>query len=1109
MEVVCVRCGSRQRPEPEGHRVAVVAVEDAVALLRGRPPWLACTACGTPLPIESTDRIVGVGWEAMVRLDGTGRPPPLDPALERRIASVYEGVLADLRRASGSRAREAVALNQFREITAEAVAAALLVARGAVPSRPDWPPPMSVADVDEVLGRAQGVALVAGALAAAADQDAVLADVIDRYVAPETILPLGVEGLRSGVGAMLARGGLSQPERLCLLAVHAATHATVGLPDPLAVDFSRLWIALAWAAQTDETGDLERFRLPEALLSVAVDPGELVRAVYETVDAPAGWMERLQKIAEMAGRPRLVREVARNSPAVGEASTETLRAALAELTSRGRQQPALVEGLRYVLGVLVSSGRVTDLAPMTEYAITLGDGTAETRAALLAQLGSAANAVRSPGLFLDVVGDRPAPWEASLSDTARLVLTTERSTALRISGRPDDALAVLGPMRDLALDDDSTWRLEFNLAVIERDRGDPGKGLSAIEGLLARATDRQQRFLAHQSLARAATTLGRHTEAIGHLRAAIELADGAEARQEATLRGHLAALLAAEGDTEGALAEIALVENDARSSPQAVLGVADAITLLLERGVDIEEVLIAETVTHLIQLETDSTDRADWTVRASALRVRSRLRELTGDTEGAVNDWATLLDLIQDPMALAALAVLRLQRGDVAEARRLLLAIPDALRDDYGTSQDASLLVDATGRLRVELQRISTTMMASRPAPTDVRFAAELSRDAIGRSRSWRRSSSDPPSRRALADMLADRHLVHLAPARGSLWVLEWWQGARGVVSLLSRIRSDVEAPIEFRALPAMPADAPDVSRQVLARLQNWWPGRPGDPLAHSGWYALQDWLRQEMAEATDEDHLVVLEHAGLTGLPWHATQAPWTTSYAPSWSALLDLPKDRRPVARLGLATVVARADAGTTLDAFVGAAHSIRATAARHGVSVDVVDGSQADATAVRRLLRDADVVTILSHGLVDPEQREVALLVARDGILPTQHPIAAASAEGRAHRLTWQSLQHLDGAASVVLSGACSTGQGLVAGMGERLGLFGALRSAGTRAVVAPAWDAVASDVPAQLARICELILNGVPLARAIRDTADALADELPPWRRRVLCVEGDWR
>lgn len=93
--------------------------------------------------------------------------------------------------------------------------------------------------------------------------------------------------------------------------------------------------------------------------------------------------------------------------------------------------------------------------------------------------------------------------------------------------------------------------------------------------------------------------------------------------------------------TQRERAEIALLENDAHAAGQAVLGVADAATLLLERGVDIDDAVVADTQERLVELERESKDRADWTVRASALRVRARLRELTGDADGAVNDWAT------------------------------------------------------------------------------------------------------------------------------------------------------------------------------------------------------------------------------------------------------------------------------------------------------------------------------------------------------------------------------------------------------------------------------------------------------------------------------------
>ena len=147
------------------------------------------------------------------------------------------------------------------------------------------------------------------------------------------------------------------------------------------------------------------------------------------------------------------------------------------------------------------------------------------------------------------------------------------------------------------------------------------------------------------------------------------------------------------------------------------------------------------------------------------------------------------------------------------------------------------------------------------------------------------------------------------------------------------------------------------------------------------------------------------------------------------------------------------------------------------------------------------------MLCHGLIDPVQRELALLLASDGQLPSQHPIAAASPHGRAHRLNWRALQAIERGPTVVLSGACSTGQGLFGGMGERLGLFGALRSRGTRSVIAPAWDAVAADVVTQLAEVRSLLLDGMPAGAAVKQVGDRQATRLPAWRARTLCLEGN--
>lgn len=1106
MEVVCRWCGARQRVFGGERTVDVVDISQLIAVLEGQPAWSTCGACHAQLGVPTSVSVVGEDWSEIVELDGSGRRPDITGQLAETIARHVNGVIGQLRHAAGVRDRESIGMARYAELTAEAIASAVVASRGFGANRTAVDLSAADSDVDLAVGDAQGGALITAALAVADDPHAALLPLLTSHVAPGLILPRAVDAMRHSIRGLLERGGLDASTRLCLLSVNAAAHAAAGEPDPLAREFTRLWISWAWTAQTEQTAEVLRLRLPKELLSVAVQPEELVRAVHEAVDMPGDALARLQLIAESAGHPRLIRSVARDAPLFAAASSDILKQALAHAAGLG-EQSRLVEGLRHVLGVLRTSGRTSELAEMTDYAIGLGDGSDTTRARLLVQLGSAAKDARTPTLFLEAVGDTPRPWEADLGDHERLSLATERSTALRMTGRADEAFAVLSPFRKLTFDEDTTWRLEFNLVMIERDQGDLGHGLDAMERLLLTAPDRDTRFLARQSLARVATALGRHRNAVDHLAAAIALAQGPDLSQVPTLRAHLAALLAAEGDTTGALDELAELEPELDGGSQAALGAADAVVVLLERGEDLDDDLVRTTYERLLTLEQEADARGDRTVRASAVRVRARLRELLGDAQGAIDDLESLLSFAQDPFALAALAVLHSQLGQVEPARARLLALPDALRHEYGATQDTASLIDATGRLHAEIQRVSTVMMAGRPAPFDVRLAAELSRDAIGRARAWRRGPASPPSREALTDRLSDAHLASLAPARGTVWVMEWWQGADGVVTLQTRIGSD--RTVGFRSLSAMPVEAPTVAAEVLTRLQNWWPGRPGDPLAHDGWEKLQSWLAAEMAEATDDDHLVVIEHAAFTGLPWHAMDVPWTTSYIPSWSALLDLPCAPAVPARVGMLSVPVRSDSPTTVEAFRQAVLTFAQDATQFGLVADLRAGPSADIDAVRDLLSRNDIVTLLCHGLIDPDQRELALLVARNGELPTQHPIAAASPEGRAHRITWRALQDLDHGPTLILSGACSTGQGLVAGMGERLGLFGALRSTETRAVVAPAWDAVAADVPQQLGHIRNLVLTGSPLAAAVRATCDTYASRLPAWRSRVLCIEGDWR
>jgi hypothetical protein len=134
-------------------------------------------------------------------------------------------------------------------------------------------------------------------------------------------------------------------------------------------------------------------------------------------------------------------------------------------------------------------------------------------------------------------------------------------------------------------------------------------------------------------------------------------------------------------------------------------------------------------------------------------------------------------------------------------------------------------------------------------------------------------------------------------------------------------------------------------------------------------------------------------------------------------------------------------------------------------------------------------------------------MALMVAANGQLPPQETVAVARMIE--HRLSWRDLQRLESAPDVVLSAACSSGASLVGGLGERLGLYGALRHAGTRAVVAPAWDCIADDTLLMLDQVYEIVARGVPLGVAVKQVADDASHSFPTWRARVLAIEGDWR
>ena len=76
-----------------------------------------------------------------------------------------------------------------------------------------------------------------------------------------------------------------------------------------------------------------------------------------------------------------------------------------------------------------------------------------------------------------------------------------------------------------------------------------------------------------------------------------------------------------------------------------------------------------------------------------------------------------------------------------------------------------------------------------------------------------------------------------------------------------------------------------------MHRLTVWYPEQPGSPFDFPDWHQIVAWLHSELqGRIQDGDHLVVIEHKSLVGLPWHLALAPrWRCSYMPGWVSMLD----------------------------------------------------------------------------------------------------------------------------------------------------------------------------------------------------------------------------
>ncbi|MFJ2930517.1 CHAT domain-containing protein [Streptomyces massasporeus] len=930
-----------------------------------------------------------------------------------------------------------------------------------------------------------------------------------------------------------------------LEAVLASLHAGTGVANPRGRQWAELYFAheLVARAQRPPAPYITASRVAAERARATIPHEHAWRAagaVLATLmtEGPGGLAlpggpALLEEIATDAGHPHLME-------AVGQAhlrsAISTVEGVVQELRREAatRSPDDLVRLVRLHAEFLVAQGRVEDLEAV---AVTLreslgGDGVARGRSETW--LAGALNRAHRPASVIARLGTAPQPWEAELDTDMRVNLHHERATALEGAGRLAEALAIRVAVLGL-LDETSPrhpWALT-NLALTQLGLSRPDLALLGIEKAI-RLLGPDPSLLEYKAMAHEA--VGDRSAAEAALAMAERLSSTDRSRHYALLRAHRLAVRGRSDDAMRLMTSGSGLEGT--TDGPDLLTESRAWAALLERRAELHPAAEARaaalpSLLHAFAERSEAAGHATLAVAAHGCRAElmDAMNTGTPGDDVVAEAWREVHaveerhGLAPDSMALLKLAFDAYAHADTETARRHLVAVPAAVAAEIGGVPDISKVVHAPAKLAAPLADIGGLLLDilpdGGPEPSqrshdgprvewpDFRMVAELQRDAAGRAASRRRL----PGTTVLDEGLTDAALAGLAQPDHGLVVVEWFyvrhrddQRDSGLCSVLTRI--DPAGHVVTYFLPQEQIDYTRLGARLRKRLFDWTPRRRGDPLDQPEWRRAEEAIVDVLRTCAEpDDHVVVLPHAAMAGLPWHTAIGPhWPVSYASGWTALHSLLRQPVPPReRIGVLTVPRsgeQPDVGAALRASAGRAAAL-------GASAVAPQEGACDMAAFKEVMRRCDVAVLLCHGFVNHVEREVALMLAHHGNAPLADSVAAGSALGNAHRLSWRDCLLLPHASRTVFSAACSSGVSHHAGLGDRLGIFGAVRHAGTTAVVAPGWDAVASATLPVLDAALARFMEGQPLGRALRQASLDAAEDLPTWLAWALTLEGDWR
>jgi tetratricopeptide (TPR) repeat protein len=1099
-----------------------LSVEPLVRLFRGELDELLCETCGQPLGVQPA--IAFRSAEAAGVTDQEG------------LSGLRQAVAARLRDNLAPMLRVLAGANADTEPVSARSFAAALVALTAPGCGIEFAPHLIVRAAELQAGYWTGIARnwIAGK-----NHSLTLEEDLARHFAEGVVVVGADERALAELDEIEAHQNFETPEEYCLQAVRASICAAAERSNPKADAWVGIFLTVELESRALDA-ELAASRLP-LLISAgrarATIPFEeanqemrlFVAEAFE--DHDPNYLDELSDIAGKCGHPMLVLQILEESGRLHGAETLSVDEMIEALRQIARDYgPTEVVAMATVVcRPLMERGDFDELERVAAAVTAMMGGTAEAISRVDLWLAGGTAKMGYAKRVIDRIGSQPRQWELELPWDVRSSVWQARARALEGLGRYYEALDQMDELL-------RTWPVEGGgrarrdairfASELEQATGAPALAVQRLEPLRRQTAGEEQMLVVH-ALANCYRVLGRHAEAVRCREEALTLAMAGKspARSIASVKATLALELTLAGRHEEAARRLSELEDEFDSN-KAVLFLAAVswasilghLRLSAEARATIAQSrgTIVKVYEKLGEVAQCAEQSEQGTTVVTALRLRTLLVHLMDlpDKEPIQEQWELLSKLrdqfLQEPSAIEVLALadLAYARGEVAAGREYLVGLPLAMAASVpgapwggvaGLGHLAARSQDLAALLNPLLERVKDTVIseAGRTTVEDLRLIGEIRREALGRAQSvFRKELSD----------LAVARLVPKAGRTAVVELLPYRESALFVITI-----ADASGEVTARVAASPEARLAGLARRMEQRLSTWRLGRPGDPLDVRAWQALERWLRDLLGEdLTESDHVVFIESGDIGRLPWHvAVAGRWTASYTTSWARLLSLGSgDSEQVLSVGVARVPQFHESDAVLGAMRSSAERTRSLAAEWGVPYVERAEQECDRRALAELLAGTTAVKLLCHGFVSPAQREVALMVAHDGALPPGVRVSTDSQAARTHRFGWRECRELPRAPQVVFSAACSTGISHTLGMGEHLGLYAGLASAGTRAMVAPRWDVVAASVLPILDDALERYAGGAAVGAAVDAACRHAEADTPRWLAWALATTGDW-